>query len=89
MSDELLTEYESYLERFEEKIGAIDIGSFVKYNSQLIWKLDYQQFGEYFRDYTELSHSYFESLRRGDTINDLLVRKLRELATKLVLDSPA
>lgn len=88
MGDELRKDYDEYLERFTSEIGDAELGSFVKYNGLLIQKLRYEEFGALFKDYNEVSRSYFESLKRGDTINDLVVRKLRELATKLVMSSP-
>lgn len=87
--DEQSTEYNDYLSRFEEEFGNDhDFGAFVKYKGLLIQKLERKEFDALFRDYNEITQSYFASLKRGDTINDLVVRKMREIATKLVMNSP-
>jgi len=87
--DELLTEYQDYIARFEEEFGdEYDFGGFVTYKGLLIQKLRKDEFASLFSDYNEITRSYFASLKRGDTINDLVVRKMREIATKLVMNSP-
>lgn len=88
MTGELSQEFKAYLERFESEIGEVEFGSFAKYNGQLVQKLRYDEFAELHHDYHEVKDTYFESLQRGDTINDLVVKLMRELATKLVLESP-
>lgn len=88
MAGELVNEYQEYLDRFEAQIGDVQVGGFAKHNGQLIQKLSYEEFEPLFEDYTEATTRYFESVERGDTINDLIVKRVRVGATKLVLKSP-
>ncbi|MBA3539740.1 MAG: hypothetical protein H0T79_08920 [Deltaproteobacteria bacterium] len=39
-------------------------------------------------EYTEIAHRYQESVDRGDTINDIVLRLLREQAATLVFSPP-
>ena len=41
-----------------------------------------------FLDYQEIATRYTESLERGDTINDVVLRLLRERSANLVLEPP-
>lgn len=88
MAGQLVKEYREYLARFEAELGAIELGSFAKYNGQLIKKLRYEEFEPLYREYQDVTTHYFESLERGDTINDLIVKLVRERANRLVLASP-
>jgi hypothetical protein len=88
MSD-LSAEYATYLERFAAEVDpAVDVGGFGKYKGKLIAKLGEPEFAQVYGEYHELAKHYFESLDRGDTINDVVVRTVRELAAKLVLTAP-
>lgn len=89
MSDDLAAEYARYLERFAAEIDpAVDVGGFGKYRGKLVAKLGPDEFARAYAEYHELAKHYFESLDRGDTINDVVVRTVRELAAKLVLTAP-
>lgn len=89
MDHDLVIAYEEYLRRFNAIVGDIEIGGFAKHNGQLIRKMSYEEFEPLFREYSEMKAAYIESLQRGDTINDLVVKLVREFSTKLVLSSPA
>jgi hypothetical protein len=88
MAGELDKEYEQYLARFDKEIGDAELGAFAKYNGQLIQKLGYEEFESLYKAYASAAYSYRASVERGDTINDLIVKRVRDHATKLVLKSP-
>jgi len=88
MIEDLPARYHEYLERFVSKVGKHDVGAFTKYASKLIKKLSFEEFTPAYLEYTQLHDQYFESIDRGDTINDVVLRVLRERAANLVLDAP-
>jgi hypothetical protein len=86
---DLVEEYREYLERFESLAnGPTDFGSFLKHNGRLVKKLRYDEFEPIYREYHEVAKAYFDSIDRGDTINDIVVKLLRERATELIKTSP-
>jgi hypothetical protein len=88
MADDLADEYQEYLTRFDAALGAVDVGAFAKHKGRLIKKLDAEGFAAQSKEYLELASHYFESVDRGDTINDVVVKLIREHAATLVLPSP-
>ena len=90
MGDDLPGEYDRYLTRFDDNAGdtAVDVGEFAKYRGRLIRKLTFDEFTARWGQYHELASHYFECFDRGDTINDVVVRALRDHAAELVLASP-
>ena len=82
---DLLGRYHEYLERFAGELGAVEIGAFTKFGGRLIKKLTLDEVRGAFLGYTDISDRYYDSLDRGDTINDMVVRVLREKAANLVL----
>lgn len=88
MAGALVSEYEEYLTRFAETIGEVEFGSFAKFNGKLIKKLVYDEFEPMYQAYAKAVRHYEESIERGDTINDLIVKTVRDRATDLVLSSP-
>ncbi len=88
MASELVKRYQEYLERFDREIDEVKIGGFAKYGGQLIQKMTYDEFESIYEDYSEALHYYNESLREDHTINDVIVKRVRLGATKLVLKSP-
>ncbi len=89
MADDLAAEYATYLERFTAEIEqVVEVGGFGKYRGKLIQKLAPADFAAVYGEYHDLARHYFESLDRGDTINDIVVKTVRELAAKLVLTAP-
>jgi hypothetical protein len=85
---DLVQEYKEYLERFEEAAGPAEFGAFVKYSGSLVKKLRFDEFEEAYTDYYDIARTYLDSLDRGDTINDVVVKLLRERASQLFLTSP-
>jgi hypothetical protein len=83
-------EYAEYVARFDTAAGdTVAVGAFAKYKGRLIKKLTAEEFSEKNKEYLELASHYFHSLDRGDTINDVVVKLVRERAAELVLTSPA
>jgi hypothetical protein len=88
MSD-AATPYQEYLVRFSTACGDdVPVGSFAKYKGKLIKKLDEAEFAELNDEYEKLAGHFFTSLDRGDTINDIVVKTVRDHAATLVLTSP-
>jgi hypothetical protein len=87
--EDLPARYHEYLERFASKVGDVKVGAFAKNDGKLIKKLSFEDFTPVFIEYTEMIDRYIESLDRGDTINDLVIKLLREHAANLVLKPPA
>ena len=89
MIEDLPGRYDEYLTRCTSKLGELAAGAFVKFSGKLIKGLTFEEFTPAYLEYTELLERYTESLERGDTINDLVLRMVREKAAGLVLDPPA
>jgi len=87
--EDLPERYHEYLERFARELGEVQVGAFAKFGGRLIKKLTFEEFTPAYVEYTEMSARYFESLERGDTVNDVVLRLLREQAATLVLKPPA
>lgn len=79
-------EYTRYLARFEAKVGTSEFGAYAKHNGRLIKKLTYDEFEERLGEYQEVDKAYKEILANGDTINDVLVKVLRERADELIIE---
>jgi hypothetical protein len=80
--------YVEYLGRFEAIHGDLGVGRFVKHDGRLVKKLAFEEFEELYGEYEDVARQYFTSVRRGDTVNDVAVKLLRELASNLLLTSP-
>jgi hypothetical protein len=88
-NNDFVKEFREYLERFEAEHGDTDFGAFVKHRGRLVKKLRYEEFEPMYREFHDMSKSYFESLDRGDTINDVVVKVLRQRAIELFVEPPA
>jgi hypothetical protein len=86
--DDLPAQYASYLERCLRQIGDVKPGAFAKFGGRLIKKLSFEEFTRAHVEYTELIAAYRASLERGDTINDLVIKQIREQTASLVLPPP-
>jgi hypothetical protein len=85
---DIAKEYQDYLARFDEEYGASDFGVFVKHRGRLVKKMRLEEFEPVYLEFADIARSYFDSLDRGDTINDVVVKMLRERAIELLLTSP-
>ncbi|MDQ3365404.1 MAG: hypothetical protein M3680_08255 [Myxococcota bacterium] len=88
MIEDLPARYHEYLERFAQELGAVKPGAFAKFGGRLIKKLSFEEFTPAFLEYTDMAERYVESIERGDTINDVVLRLLREQAANLVVKPP-
>ena len=88
MSADLQAEYQQYLDRFQTSFGNVEVGGFAKHKGQLIQKLSPEEFGSKRSEFLELYATYESALKRGDTINDMVVRMLRQAAARLLQDDP-
>ena len=78
----------SDLERFDDALGPVAVGGFAKHNGQLVQKLSAEEFEEQQREFANLYATYQRAMMRGDTINDMVMRMLRESAAKLMQKAP-
>ena len=81
-------DYDAYLGRFAAALGDASVGAFIKHQGRLIKKLDREAFEPVYREYMELASHYLEGIDRGDTVNDLVVKIIRDHAAQLILTSP-
>jgi hypothetical protein len=81
--------YSEYLSRFDRQVGAVEVGAFAKYEGRLVKKMSRDEFDAAFLEYADLAGRYHDSVDRGDTINDVMVKMLRDQAAKLILKPPA
>lgn len=86
--DDLPARYHEYLERFTAALGDVRTGTFAKFNGKLIKKLTFEEFTPAYLDFHEIAAHYQTSMERGDTLNDVAMRLLRDKAAELVLASP-
>ena len=89
MIDDLPARYHEYLERVSKELGDIAVGAFAKFGGKLIKKLSFEEFTPAFLEHAELVKSYYDSLERGDTINDVVLRLIRDKSAALILPPPA
>jgi len=87
VSPDLIEQYRAYLERFEALAGPGEFGSFIKHGGRLIKKLRYDEFEPKFVEWRDVSEAYHHSVSAGDTINDLVVKILRERGGELLLET--
>ena len=88
MIDDLPERYHEYLDRFATSIGDVAVGAFAKYSGKLIKKLSFEEFTPAYIEFQEMAERYRESIDRGDTINDVVLKVLRDSAATLVLPPP-
>jgi len=81
-------QYRDYLARFDQAHAGTGVGAFVKHRGRLVKKLSYDEFEPMFSEYRDVEETYTDSLERGDTINDVVVKVLRERAIELFFDPP-
>jgi hypothetical protein len=86
--EDLPERYHEYLDRFERALPNIQVGAFAKFSGKLIKKLSFEEFTPAYIEYTEILDRYEDSVARGDTINDVVLKLLRDRAAHLVLDPP-
>lgn len=88
MIEDLPARYHEYLDRFRAELGDHPVGAFAKFNGRLIKKLSFEEFTPAYLEYTEILRRYEDSLEAGDTINNFVLKLLREQSANLVLRPP-
>ena len=78
--------YEAYLQRFEQLIGKLPVGTSAKWKGTLIRKLAPDEFDKKHGEWSTLARTYKTILERGDTLNDAITKLLRERQTELLLE---
>ena len=89
MIEDLADRYHEYLERWKRAAGDVAVGSFTKFQGKLIKKMSFEEFSPILLEYLEMVTKYEESVERGDTINDVVLKVLRDLAAQLMLVPPS
>lgn len=88
MIEDLADRYHAYLERWKREAGDVPVGTFAKFSGKLIKKLTFEEFTPVLIEYVEMATRYQESIDRGDTINDIVLKVLRDQAAQLMLPPP-
>ncbi len=88
MIEDLADRYHAYLERWKRQAGDVPLGTFTKFSGKLIKKLSFEEFTPVLIEYVEMATRYQESIDRGDTINDIVLKVLRDQAAQLMLPPP-
>ena len=86
MSD--VSDHDDYLRRLEAAVGPLAPGEFHKHQGHLIRRLEPDEYAAAYREYMGLASHYLAGVDRGDTVNDLTVKLIRDHAAQLVLPSP-
>jgi hypothetical protein len=86
MSD--VSRHEEYLRRLDAAVGPVAPGEFRKHQGRLIRRLEADEYAVMYREYMDLASTYLAGVDRGDTINDVTVKLIRDHAAQLVLPSP-
>lgn len=89
MIEDLADRYHEYLERWKRNAGDVPLGAFTKFQGKLIKKLSFEEFSPILLEYLEMVTRYEESVERGDTINDVILKVLRDQAAQLMLVPPS
>ncbi len=88
MIEDLADRYHDYLERWKREAGDVPVGSFAKFSGKLVKKLTFEEFTPILVEYVEMAARYQEGIDRGDTINDIVLKVLRDQAAQLMLPPP-
>jgi hypothetical protein len=79
-------EYRQYLERFDTLHGPCEFGTYMKHKGRLIKKLTYDEFEPRWQELGTIERAYEDVVTRGDTINDVLMKVLRERRDELLVE---
>ena len=88
MIEDLADRYHQYLDRWQREAPNVEVGAYAKFAGKLIKKLTFEEFTPILMEYLEMAGRYQESIDRGDTINDVVLKVLRDQAAKLMLAPP-
>jgi hypothetical protein len=88
MPDDLVARYRDYASRFAKEAGEAEPGRFATFRGHLIKMLTAEEFEASLREYRRLVDRYQRAFERGDTIDNVVVRELRDHAARLLEISP-
>ena len=77
--------YELYLQRFTDQVADVEVGSFGKFDGKLVKKLDEVEFAKAWTEFVELRDNYEKMMEMGLTIDNIILKLLKERASALVL----
>lgn len=80
-----IEEFKAYVERFNTEVGPKEFGEFGTWEGKLVKKLRYDEFVEKYKEYSKLDKLYQGILERGDTVNDVVLKTLRDRAAELLI----
>ena len=78
--------YQEYLQRFQANVGALAVGAYGKWKGKLVRKLAPNEFATKREELETLQSHYKKALERGDTINDAVLKLVRERQAELLLE---
>lgn len=84
-NEELVKAFREYVARFDQEIGPKEFGQFGTWERQLVKKLKYDEFVDKYKQYKQMDDVYQGIVERGDTINDMMIHALREIASELLI----
>jgi hypothetical protein len=80
-------EYARYLARFDASVPhKTEVGAYAKVKGRLVKKLSLDEFKEKWAEFQEVDLAYEKIVEHGDTINDVLVKLLRERSDELLVE---
>jgi hypothetical protein len=79
--------YLEYLARWEKQLPNAAVGGYGQFKGKMVRKLAPAEFLSRLDEYQELSSHYQKCLERGDTLNDAMVKLLRERQLELLLEA--
>jgi hypothetical protein len=82
---DLAAEYREYLVRFEKQVGKVPIGAPGKWKGRLVTKLAYGEFEHKLLELRKFEHAYRETLERGDTVSDAVIKLLKDRSAELLI----
>ncbi len=83
-TNELITAFKEYVERFDKEVGPKEFGEYGTWNQHVVRKMNFDEFVAKYKLYKELSKLYEEILEEGATVSDEIYRSLQEAATDLI-----
>ncbi|MEM6962571.1 MAG: hypothetical protein AAF550_12650 [Myxococcota bacterium] len=82
------TAFRAYETRFARRFGDRSVGTYVKFGTYLVTRLDRKSFGERLSSYMTVHQTVRRVLEDGTTISDALAFEFRERAAWIAMDAP-
>jgi hypothetical protein len=78
------TKYTEYETRFAVMVGAVAVGGYGKYGGQLVRRLSEEEYDRKRAEHDAIERQYRVTVERGDTLNNAVIKVLRELRAELL-----